>query len=107
MKLLKCYLHQVRAPAVLAALSEAGFRRMSLMHVKGTLPALLEREQDYSLDTTAFFIAEVQLEVVCEDSEAPAAAAMIREAGRFGVGHSGWVYVSALEEALPVGGPMS
>ncbi len=105
MKLLKTYLHQVRAAAVLAALTEAGFRRISLVHVKGTLPALLEGEQDYSLDTTAFFIAEVQLEVVCEDHEAAAAAAMIREAGRLGVGLSGWLYISTLDEALPIGEP--
>lgn len=105
MKLLKTYLHQARAHAVLTALTDAGFRRISLAHVKGTLPALLEGEQDYSLDTSAFFIAEVQLEVVCEDDEAAAATAMIREAGRLGVGLSGWVYVSTLDEALPIGEP--
>jgi len=105
MKLLKAYLHQIRAPGVVQALTDAGFRRISLAHVKGTLPPLFDKEHDYSIDTGALFIAEVQLELVCEDTEAPAAAAIIGEAGRLGVKHAGWLYVSALEQAIPIGDP--
>jgi nitrogen regulatory protein P-II 1 len=103
MKLLKAYIHQVRTSAVVQALTDAGFRRLSLAHVKGTLPPLLEKEHDYSIDSGTLFIAEVQLELVCDDSEVGRAAAIFKEVGHRGATLSGWLYISDLLAAIPIG----
>ena len=103
MKLIKAFIHHVRAPEVIQALSAGGFRRISLIESKGTLRAISDSEKDFSLEAGGLLIAETQLELVCDDLEVEAATAIIRTTGRIGPQVSGWVYVSAIEQALPIG----
>jgi nitrogen regulatory protein P-II 1 len=68
------------------------------------LKPLNEAEQDYSQGVGELVISEVQLSLVCEDGEVEAVTAVIRTTARIGPHISGWVYVSPIEQALPIGG---
>ncbi len=103
MKLIKAFIHHVRAPEVIEALAAGGFRRISLLESKGTLRAINDMEVDFSLEAGGLLIAETQLELVCEDHEVGPATAIIRTTARIGPQVSGWVYVSAIEQVLPIG----
>ena len=103
MKLVKAFIHHLHAAEVIQALAAAGFRRISLLESKGTLRAVSDAEVDFSLEAGGLLIAEAQLELVCDDQEAEAVTAIIRTHGRIGPRISGWVYVSTVDQALPIG----
>ncbi|PKM09364.1 MAG: transcriptional regulator [Gammaproteobacteria bacterium HGW-Gammaproteobacteria-4] len=105
MKLIKAFIHHVRTPDVIQALADAGFRNLTLEDVRGTLKPLPLEERDYSTDMAGLVISEVRLSLVCNDEEVDAATAIIRAKARVGSGISGYVYVSPVEQALPIGGP--
>lgn len=102
MKLIKAFVHHVRAPAVVAALGNAGFRNVTLQDVNGMLKALSEDEHDYS--SAGLVISEIRLSLVCDDGEVDKVVDIIRSTARIGPYVSGWVYVSPVEQALPIGG---
>lgn len=102
MKQITAYIHHVRSAVVVEALSDAGYKNISLLDVKGTLKALREQELAYSSET-GVVISEVQLSLVCVDEQVDKAVAIIRESGKIGDHISGWVYVSPIEQALPIG----
>ena len=103
MKLVKAFIHHLRAPEVIQALSAAGFRRISLLESKGTLRAISDAEVDFSLEAGGLLIAEAQLELVCDDQEVEAVTAIVRTHARIGSTVSGWVYVSTVDQVLAVG----
>lgn len=103
MKLVKAYVHHVRTAEVVQHLADAGYRNLALLDVRGTLKAFNDDERDYSC-AGAGLIGEIQLELVCEDSEVIAATSIIRTHGQIGPQVSGWVYVSPIDLALPIGG---
>lgn len=107
MKLISAYIHHIRSPEVVQALADAGYRNIVLEDVKGMLKPINEGEEVYSGDTTALVISEVKLSLVCEDGEVDAVTALIREAGQIGQHISGWIYVSALDQVLPIGDELS
>lgn len=106
MKQIKAFIHHIRTATVVEALRDAGFKNITLLDVKGTLKPLSESEQDYSTDA-GVIISEVRISLVCEDSQVDEVTGIIRKAGRIGPDISGWVYVSPIEQALPIGGPNS
>lgn len=103
MKLVKAYLHQVRCADVVQALADAGFRNLALLDARGTLAPLIDSERDFSMDGAGLVIAEVQLDLVCDDTELDTVTSIIRTHGSIGTGISGWVYVSPIDQALPIG----
>lgn len=105
MKQIKAFVHHVRSAAVVDALRDAGVTNITLLDVKGTLKPLPEFEQTYSVEVGVVTIFEVRISLVCEDAEVERIADIIRSAGAIGSGVSGWVYVSPVEQALPIGGP--
>tara|TARA_R110001592_G_scaffold48850_1_gene153138 strand:+ start:8165 stop:8521 length:357 start_codon:yes stop_codon:yes gene_type:complete len=102
LKQIKAFIHHVRSAAVVEALSDAGYKNITLMDVKGTLKALSESEQNYSTEA-GVIISEVRVSLVCEENQVDEVTATIRKAGRIGPNISGWVYVSPIEQALPIG----
>lgn len=104
MKEIKAFIHRNRAADVMHALHRAGFRQISVSDVKGTLKPLSEGEQDYSVEIGEGVITEVKLELVCEDAQVDAATAVIRTNARTGQEIAGWIYVSDVALALPIGG---
>lgn len=105
MKLIKAFIHHVRTSDVIQALADAGFRNLTLEDVRGTLKPLPMEARNYSTDMPGLVISEVRLSLVVEDTEVNAATAIIRAKARVGTGISGYVYVSPVEQALPIGGP--
>lgn len=69
------------------------------------LKPVIETERDYSREGAGLVISEVRLSLVCEDSEVDAVTAIIRTVAAIGPHVSGYVYVSPVEQALPIGGP--
>ena len=105
MKLIKAFIHHVRTAAVIEALTDAGYGNLTLHDVKGMLKPITENEQDYSAEAAGLVISESRLSLVVEDQEVDAAIAIIRTTARVGPHVSGYVYVSPVEQALPIGGP--
>ena len=104
MKLIRAFVHHVRASAVVEAMADAGYRNLTLQDVKGMLKPLSEAEQDYSMGA-GLVISEVQISLVCEDVEVEAVTAILQAVARVGPHISGWIYVIPVDAALPIGGP--
>ena len=107
MKLIKAFIHHIRTADVVQALAEAGFRNLTLQDVKGMLKPVIEAERDYSREGAGLVISEVRVSLVVEDQEVDTVTTIIRTVGRVGQ-HThvcGYVYVSPVEQALPIGGP--
>jgi len=102
MKEIKALIHRNRAADVVHALEQAGFRNLSLVDVRGTLPALDNQERNYSLELGESIITEVKLELVCEDEQAEEAVRLIRQHGRTGQETAGWVYLSEVSAAWSI-----
>ena len=106
LKQIKAFIHHVRAAAVVEALRDAGYRNITLIDVKGTLKSLNESELDLSSEA-GVVISEVRVSLVCEEAEVDEVTTTIRNAGRIGRHISGWVYVSPIDQALPILGEES
>ena len=107
MKLIKAFIHHVRTAHVVQALADSGYRNVTLQDVKGLLKPVSESEQHYSSDASGLVLSEVLLSLVCEDREVDAVTTIIRASARVGPHVSGWVYVSPVEQVLPIGGEES
>jgi len=105
MKLIKAFIHDVRTPDVLQALADAGFRNITLQAVRGALKAVSESEKDYSVESGGLIISETRVSLVVEDNQVAKVTEIIRAVARIGTGISGYVYVSPVEQALPIGSP--
>jgi nitrogen regulatory protein P-II 1 len=103
MKQITALIHHVRSADVIDALRDASYKNISLLDIKGTLKPLAERELAYSSDA-GVVISEVQLSLVCEDNQVDDVTSIIRKTGKIGPNISGWVYVSPIEQALPIDG---
>lgn len=104
MKLIKAFVHHVRCAPIVDALADAGFRNVTLQTVTGMLKPISDNEQNYSTGVSGLVISEARLSLVCEDDEVEAVTELIRSVARIGNQLSGWVYVSPVEQALPIGG---
>lgn len=102
MKQIKAFVHRNRVSDLIHALEAAGFQRLSLFDVKDLLRALSSREQQYSVELGDKVINEVQMELFCEDSEVAKAVEIFRQVGRTGHTDAGWIYVSTLEQSIPI-----
>ncbi len=106
MKEIKAFVHRNRVADILHALKGAALCgpecNLSVIDVKGTLEALDNLERDYSLELGVTVITEVKLELVLPDERVDEAVALIREHGRTGQAHAGWVFVSGVEGAWPI-----
>jgi nitrogen regulatory protein P-II 1 len=101
---IKAFIHRNRIADVVRALSAAGFRNLSVIDVKGMLKALDTHEQDYSIEIGGEVIIEMKLELVCRDEARTAEAVrVIQEHGQTGRPEAGWIYISQIQAALPIG----
>lgn len=102
MKQIKAFVHRNRVSDLIHALGAAGFQKLALFDVKGMLRALSAREQEYSVAFGDMVISEVQMELFCEDGDVAQAVEIFRRVGRTGQSDAGWIYVSAIEQAIPI-----
>ena len=102
MKEIKAFIHRNRIIDVIHALKEGGFRNLSVVDVKGTLKALGNKEQDYSVELGTAIIAEIKLELVCDESRVDMATQLIQENARTGQDDAGWIYVFDVGQAIRI-----
>lgn len=102
MKQIKAFVHRNRISDLIHELEVAGFRRLSLFDVKGLLRALNAREQEYSVEFGDQVISEMQMELFCEDGDVARAVEIFRRVGRTGRADAGWIYVSPIEQSIPI-----
>ena len=107
MKEIKAFIHRNRIAEVIHALGQAGLcrapYRLSVIDVKGTLDPLDDRERVYSVELGEQVINEVKLELVVEEERVEEAVALIREHARTGQPEAGWIYLSEIIRAIPIG----
>ena len=104
MKLIKAFIHHVRAASVVDALADAGYRNLTLHDVKGMLKPITGNERAYSVEAGGLVIAEVQLSLVVEDNQMSKVTSIIQTVGRIGQNISGYIYVSTIDQVLQIGG---
>lgn len=105
MKLIKAFIHHVRTPTVVEALADAGYRNLTVHDVRGMLWPITEDESDFTSEAGALAISEARLSLVVADTEVDAVVALIRRVAPVGPHISGYIYVSPVEQMLPIGGP--
>lgn len=103
MKQIKAFVHRNRVADLIHALDAAGFRRLSMLDVKGVLRALNAREQQYSVEFAGKVINEIQMELFCVDEEVDTAIEIFRRVGDTGHADAGWVYVAQVDANYPIG----
>ena len=104
MKQVKAYIDHVRTNAVVQALADAGNRNLALLNAQSTLKPLSDDERNFSPEGGGLLIGVARLELVCEETEVDSVTTIIRMHGRIGTQVSGWVHVSGIDQALPIGG---
>lgn len=100
---IKAYVHRNRVADVVSALTNAGFKNLTVIDVQGLLKALDSKEQHYSVEIGQKVVTEVKLELICENQTQTAeAVAIIREHGKTGQQSAGWIYVSDIQSAIEI-----
>jgi len=106
MKEIKAFIHRNRVADVLHALKNnnfcAGRCNLSINDVAGSLQALDNNEQTYSIELGENIITEIKLELICEDERATEAITLIRENARTGQPLAGWIYMTNIADAIPI-----
>lgn len=106
MKLIKAFIHHVRTADVVQALADAGYRNITLQDVRGMLKPVTDTEHVFSVEAGGLVISEARLSLVVEDAQVDEVTGIIRRVAAIGPNVSGWVYVSPVEQALPITGPV-
>ncbi|HFD86386.1 MAG TPA: P-II family nitrogen regulator [Gammaproteobacteria bacterium] len=104
MKEIKAFIHRNRITDVIHALQAAGFLNLSIIDVKGTLKALDNQEQDYSVELGSVVITEMKLELVCDEARVEEAIQLIQQHARTGQTDAGWIYVIDIGQAIRIYG---
>ena len=103
MKEIKAYVHRSRVADVIQELKAAGVDNLFVKTGHGLLVALDAGEQHYSMDLATAVIREYKLELLCEDEQVEALVAAIRDNALTGKSDAGWIYVTDVIQAVPVG----
>ena len=106
MKEIKVFIHRNRVADVLHSLKNnnfcAGRFHLSINDVSGTLKALDNKEQNYSIEFGEDIITEVKLELICDDEHIDEAVALIRASAQTGQSLAGWIYIYDITKVLPI-----
>jgi len=107
MKEIKAFIHRNRIADVVHALKNSHFCEgrcnLSINDVAGSLKALDNIEQNFSIELGEGIITEIKLELICEDERIDEAISLICEHARTGQSLAGWVYTTDIADATPIG----
>lgn len=106
MKRITALLHAHRMGDIVHALEAMGERRISVVQSTGLLRASSVREQDYSVQLGERVTQEIQLDVFCETERVDDIVALIQRHARTGLPNSGWIFVAAIEQGIPIADPV-
>ena len=106
MKEIKAFIHHNRIADVVHALKTSHFCsspcNLSITDVYGTLKAVNNKEQDYSIEFGVDVISEVKLEIICKDELVNKAVDIIRKYSRTGQEIAGYIFISDITKAIPI-----
>lgn len=111
MKEIKAYVHANRIGPVIAALKESAAwggaagdsqHNLAVYIVKGSLLPVTEGERRYSIDLGDEMVNEYKLELLCDEQHVDELVNIVRNVARTGQLTAGWVYVTDVEQALPI-----
>lgn len=80
-----------------------GCRNLAVVPVKILLKAMDAKEQHYSIELAEVVINESKLELVCEDHQVDELVGIIGRTARTGQAEAGWIYVTDIVRAVPIG----
>lgn len=103
MKVIKAFIHKHRVADMIQVLKAIGVGKMFVPTGQGMLVARNADEQHYSMDLADTVIRECKPELLCEDERLDAFVAAIRDNARTGKPDAGWVIVTDVIQAIPVG----
>ena len=113
MKEIKAYVHRNRIADVIDAVEGSGLvartrvpgvRNINVTSVHSLLKPVSTTEQQYSVELGEAVVAEVRLELVCEDDQVDPLVTLIEKASRTGQAVAGWIIVTDIVQALAVTG---
>lgn len=102
MKLIKAYIRTNMIDKVVHALEEGGFTDMTVVDVKAIRKGLNPRDLDYSIEIADRYMNVAKLEIVLQDEYVELAKETILMSARTGRKGDGFVYVSAVDEAIHI-----
>ena len=109
MKQIKAFIHPHRINAVTETLRDSGFCDISngsgcynitVSNVQLLFTSAEPNQQRYSVELAEPVIAEIKLELICDDPLADQLVALIKQAGKPGVG---WIFISDIQSAAKIG----
>ena len=112
MKEIKAYVHANRIAEVIAALKDSSAwgtvcgadpHNLTVYIVKGSLVPIDDRERQYSMELGDEVVNGYKLELLCDEAHVDELVAIIRAVARTGQANAGWVYVTEVQLALPIG----
>lgn len=106
MKEIKAFIKPKRVQKVIEALSEKGFKSMTISQGEGT-GSFKAKGASPSLDFHITDSPVVKLELVCQNEEAQSAIAIILENGKTPDPGNGIIYLSNIEDAFQIKTGMS
>lgn len=101
MKELKAFVKPNRIQKVIEALSDSGFKSMTLSQAEGT-GAFKAKGAKPSLDFHVTDSPVVKLELVCQNEEAQSAIDIITENGKTPEKGDGIIYVTSIDDAFKI-----
>jgi nitrogen regulatory protein P-II 1 len=107
MKQIKGFVHLHRAGEVMHALEEGGFHRISIFEAKGPQGRLTGSEVEYSVRLGDRVVSEAQITVFCNDDQVEAAVIIFQRLVRSTHRETGWLYVTPIEQSIPLGAALS
>lgn len=107
MKQVKGFVHRQRAADLMHALEAAGLHRVSVLDAKGLQPPRAGGDAEYSVQLGERVVSEAQVTVFCEDDDVARVIEIFRRLTRTTHLETGWLYVTPIEQSIPLGAAQS
>lgn len=107
MKQIKGFVDPHRAGDLMHALEEGGFHRISVFDAKGLHHSRMRGAAEYSVELGERVVSEAQITVFCEDEQVDAVVEVFRRLIRNTHRETGWLYVTPIEQSIPLGAALS
>ncbi len=107
MKQIKGFVDPHRAGELMHALENGGFHRISVFDAKGLHQPRMRGTAEYSVELGERVVSEAQITVFCEDDQVDAVVAIFRQLIRTTHRETGWLYVTPIEQSIPLGAAVS
>ena len=102
MKLIKAYIRTNMIDKVIHALEQAGFTNMTVVDVKAIRQGIDPKDLEYSMELAERYMNVAKLDMVLQDEDVERAKEIILKTARTGKEGDGFIYTSAVDEAIHI-----